>query len=149
MSSFDRIAARPSPWLAYLAVGALLLVLHASLETGSLPQSFLYDGVGASAIVVALVGVWRNRPDRVAPWLLMAVGQALFVAGDLTWNYFEIIGEDPFPSVADVLYLGGYPFIAVGLFLLIRRCLAGGDRGGVVDAAILTTAVAMVLSAIA
>ena len=143
MSSFDRIAARPSPWLLYLAVGALLLALHASLETGSLPQSFLYDGVGASAIVVALVGVWRNRPDRVAPWLLMAFGQALFVAGDLTWNYFEIIGEDPFPSVADVLYLGGYPFIAVGLFLLIRRRLAGGDRGGVVDAAILTTAVAI------
>ena len=130
-------------WLAYLAAGGLGLVLHASLETGSLPQSFLYDGIGASAIVVALVAVWTLRPDRPAPWLLMAFGQALFVAGDLTWNYFEIVGEDPFPSVADVLYLAGYPFIALGLFLLIRRRLAGGDRGGVIDAAILTTAVAI------
>jgi diguanylate cyclase (GGDEF)-like protein len=143
MPEYQPLAARLSPWLVYLAAGAVLLVVHALLETSSLPQSFLYDGIGASAIVVALFGVWRNRPDRVAPWLLIAFGQALFVAGDLVWNWFEIIGEDPFPSVADVLYLGGYPFIALGLFLLIRRRLAGGDRGGVVDAAILTTAVAI------
>ncbi len=45
----------------------------------------------------------------------MAVGQGLFVAGDLLWNWYEIIGEDPFPSMADVLYLAGYPFIAAGL----------------------------------
>jgi len=134
---------RIAPWLAYLAAGVLGVVLHSLLETGSLPQSFLYDGIGASAIIVTLVGVWALRPDRPAPWLLMAAGQALFVAGDLTWNYFEIVGEDPFPSIADVLYLGGYPFIALGLFLLIRRRMAGGDRGGVIDAAILTTAVAI------
>ena len=44
----------------------------------------------------------------------MATGQASFVAGDLLWNYYEMIGEDPFPSLADVLYLAGYPFIAAG-----------------------------------
>ena len=89
------------------------------------------------------VGVWRNRPDRRLPWILMAAGQASFVAGDLMWNYFEVIGEEPFPSFADVLYLGGYPFIALGLFLLIRRRLGDGDRGGMLDAAILTTGVAV------
>jgi hypothetical protein len=53
-------------WLAYLTLGGLGLVLHASLETGSLPQSFLYDGIGASAIAVALIAVWTLRPDRPA-----------------------------------------------------------------------------------
>jgi diguanylate cyclase (GGDEF)-like protein len=146
LSRFPLTRAMPapsSPWLVYLGIGAVLLLVHAALETGSLPQSFLYDGIGASAVAVALIGVWRHRPERVAPWLLMAAGQGLFVAGDLAWNWFEIIGVDPFPSIADVLYLSGYPFIALGLFLLIRRRLAGGDRGGVVDAAILTTAVAI------
>ena len=66
---------RIAPWLAYLAAGVLGLVLHASLETGSLTQSFLYDVIGASAIVVALIGVWMLRPDRPTPWLLMAFGQ--------------------------------------------------------------------------
>ena len=45
--------------------------------------------------------------------------------------------------MADVLYLAGYPFIALGLLLLIRRRLGDGDRGGILDAAILTTAVAI------
>jgi diguanylate cyclase len=138
-----RASSRVPTWVAYLAAGALALVVHAMLETGSLAQSFLYDAIGASAIGMALLGVRLHRPERIAPWLLMAFGQALFVAGDLVWNWFEIIGEDPFPSIADVLYLAGYPFIALGLLLLIRRRIAGGDRGGLLDAAILTTAAAI------
>ena len=106
-------------------------------------QSWFYDVVGASAVVVALIGIHVNRPDRRLPWFLMATGQALFVAGDIMWNYYEAIGEAPFPSIADVLYLAGYPFIAAGLLLLIRRRLGDGDRGGILDAAILTTAVAI------
>ena len=51
----------------------------------------------------------------------MAIGQASFVAGDVMWNWYEMNGEEPFPSFADVLYLAGYPFIAAGLLLLIRR----------------------------
>ena len=129
--------------MAYLAIGAALILLHGAIETGSLPQSLLYDAIGASAIVVALIGVWVNRPDRRLPWVLMAVGQGLFVAGDLLWNWYEIIGESPFPSLADALYLSGYPFIAAGLLLLIRRRVGDGDRGGLLDAAILTTAVAI------
>ena len=140
----DRRFALPvAPWLVYLAIGAVALAIHALLETGSLTQSFTYDIIGASAVVAAIIGIWRHRPDRVAPWLLMAFGQGLFVAGDLAWNWYEIIGEDPFPSIADVLYLAGYPFIAFGLLLLIRRRIAGGDRSGLVDAGILTTAVAL------
>jgi diguanylate cyclase (GGDEF)-like protein len=121
----------------------VLLVVHATMETGSLAQSLLYDVIGGSAVAIALLGVWWHTPDRPAPWVLMALGQALFVAGDLLWNWYEVIGEDPFPSLADGLYLAGYPFIALGLLLSIRRRLGDGDRGGLLDAAILTTAVAI------
>ena len=143
MSDDRRFAHPVALWLVYLAIGAVALASHALLETGSLTQSFTYDIIGASAVGAAMIGIWRHRPDRVSPWLLMALGQGLFVAGDLAWNWYEIIGEDPFPSIADVLYLAGYPFIAFGLLLLIRRRIAGGDRSGLVDAAILTTAVAL------
>ena len=134
---------RVSLWMGYLAIGALMLVVHAALDTGSQSQSFLYDAIGASAVAVALIGVWRNHPDRPVPWILLAAGQGLFVAGDLLWNWFEVVGEKPFPSMADVLYLSGYPFIALGLLLLIRRRVGDGDRGGLLDAAILTTAAAI------
>ena len=103
----------------------------------------MYDIIGASAVVAILFGVWRHRPQPALPWLLIAAGQASFVAGDLVWNWYEIIGEEPFPSWADALYLAGYPSIAAGLFLMIRHRVADGDRGGLLDAAILTTAAAI------
>jgi diguanylate cyclase (GGDEF)-like protein len=131
------------PTVLYVAAGILLIGLHMSLEVGGQAQALVYDFVGGSAVAVALFGAWRNRPERRWPWILIALGQASFVAGDLLWMYFEAIGEEPFPSLADVLYLGGYPFIAAGLFLMIRRRLGGGDRGGLLDAAILTTGAAV------
>ena len=137
------IGPRASLWLAYLAVGVILLVVHQAMETGSLSQSLLYDVIGASAVTVALLGVWWNKPDRRLPWILMAIGQGLFVAGDLLWNWYEVVGEDPFPSMADVLYLAGYPFLALGLLMMIRRRVGDGDRGGLLDAAILTTGAAI------
>ena len=49
--------------MAYLAVGAgCCSSSTALLETGTLTQSLLYDVVGASAVAVALIGVWRNGP---------------------------------------------------------------------------------------
>ena len=141
----DARAHRPriALWWAYLGIGAFSLLTFNLLPTGGQAQSLLYDVMGASAVVVALVGVRLNKPDRRLPWILMAVGQGLFVAGDLLWNWYDLIGVDPFPSVADVLYLSGYPFIALGLLLLLRRRLGDGDRGGLLDAAILTTATAI------
>jgi diguanylate cyclase (GGDEF)-like protein len=129
--------------VAYLAAGIALVVVHGVLETGSLPQSILYDAIGASAVAAVLVAIRTYQPERAWPWVLMALGQAFFVAGDLLWNWYEIIGEDPFPSLADGLYLAGYPFMAAGLLLMIRRRVGGGDRGGLLDAAILTTAMAI------
>ena len=143
MPTEPRSSARLPLWLAYFAIGAAALVVHRLMEAGSPAQSWFYDVIGGTAVVVALVGVAVHRPERRVPWYLMATGQALFVAGDVLWNYYEAIGESPFPSLADVLYLAGYPFIAIGLLLLIRRRLGDGDRGGVLDAAILTTAVAI------
>ena len=143
MPNQPRSTRRVPLWLAYFIVGATAIVVHAMMATGTLPQSWFYDVIGGSAVAVALVGIWANRPDRRLPWVLMVVGQACFVAGDVLWNYYEMIGEEPFPSMADVLYLAGYPFIALGLMLLIRRRLGDGDRGGLLDAAILTTAAAI------
>jgi diguanylate cyclase (GGDEF)-like protein len=134
---------RPSLAVGYVAFGALLIVAHRWVEVGSQAQSLIYDVVGGLAFVALLYGAWRYRPDRRLPWILMAIGQASFVAGDLLWDWYEAIGESPFPSMADALYLAGYPFIGVGLLLLIRRRVGDGDRGGLLDAAILTTAAAI------
>ena len=100
-------------WAASSPSVRAALVVHALLETGSLAQSFFYDIVGGSAVVVALIGIWRNRPDRRLPLAADGAGP-----GHCSWPATSCgtgtrsIGEDPFPSMADALYLAGYPFIA-------------------------------------
>jgi hypothetical protein len=84
MTFTRRSSPRTSAWLAYLTAGAVAVVVHATMETGTLPQSLLYGIIGASAVAAALVGIRLHRPDQAAPWLAMAFGEALFVAGDLT-----------------------------------------------------------------
>jgi diguanylate cyclase (GGDEF)-like protein len=126
-------------WLAYLLAGAVAAGIFLDLEPGSAAQRIWYDAIGASAVVAILVGIWLFRPAAAWTWGLMAAGQASFVIGDILWEYYAAIGEEPFPSVADAFYLAGYPLLAIGLSAGIRRRMGGGDRSGLLDAAILTT----------
>ena len=102
----DRRFTRPryELWTAYLAAGVLAVALHAVLPAGSTAQDLLYDVIGASAVVVGLIAIRRYRPDPALPWVLLCAGQALFVAGDLMWNYYEFVGDHLF-SIKLVLSL--------------------------------------------
>jgi diguanylate cyclase (GGDEF)-like protein len=126
-------------WLGVPVVGALFIVLFLALPTGALEQSIVYDIAGLTAIAGAFLGIRLHRPDGWQPWAVMALGQLSFVLGDIIWTYFAAIGEDPFPSVADAAYLLGYPLLALGLGIAIRRRVRGGDRAGLLDGAILAT----------
>jgi signal transduction histidine kinase len=72
---------------------------------------------------------------------LFALGQALFVAGDvLAYNYERFFGRPlPFPSIADVFYLAVFPVIVAGLLILIRRANTGRDRASLIDSVIIGT----------
>ena len=72
--------------------------------------------------------------------MLFAVGQALFIMGDvITYNYDKFFGtEIPFPSWGDPFYLGVYPCLIAGIVILIRRRNPGGDRDSLIDSLIIT-----------
>lgn len=136
-------------WLAAFPVGLLLIGLYYALPAESVEQSAVYDTIGGLAVVAALVALALHRPSSVAPWLLMAVGQLAFVVGDIIWAVYAALGEEPFPSIADVAYLAGYPLIAIGIALAVRRRIAGGDRAGLLDGAILATGAGIIWWAVA
>ena len=99
---------------------------------------------GSSAVAI-VVGVRRNRPVTAWPWLLFALGQALFFLGDVyTYLYPKLLGHEvPFPSIGDGLYLAMYPVLMVGVLLIVRRRNPEGDRAGVIDALIITVGVGL------
>ena len=113
--------------------------LGAALATGiyfmSGHQSWLYNAIGLSSPILILVAVKVHKPEPRAPWFLFALGQFLFILGDiLAYNYSRFFHTDlPYPSIADLFYLLVYPCLALGLLLLIRRRSPGRDWASFID----------------
>ena len=82
--------------------------------------------LAVSALAVSAV----QAPTRVRfAWLLIAMGQVSWAVGDVIWSGIELAGGNPYPSVADVLYVIGYPLLALGLALLLRTATEGVRLG--------------------
>ncbi len=95
--------------------------------------------IGLSGSVAIVAGVVLNRPSRKTPWLLLAVGQASFVAGQVSFLVAQLMGTRlPFPSFADVLYLLTYPLYAAGMVIFIWWRTPYRDRRSLIDAMTLT-----------
>lgn len=134
-----------SGWLRYLLLG-----LAASLGILALPVGLGRDLVivaaGMAAVAAILVGVRRYEPVRRGPWYLMAAGVGLWTSGDAAWAWLVHIAEvEPFPSVADVLYLLAYPLLAAALLMLGRRRGAPWNASAMLDALIIATVAGLVL----
>jgi diguanylate cyclase (GGDEF)-like protein len=127
-------------WLLWLvpavaAVGGYLL-----LPADSVVGSFAYDLIGlVSALMIALA-VRRRRPPRPALWWWMTAGQAVWVVGDVIYSvYDKILHVAPFPSLADVFYLGSYPLTLTGLAMVVLSRRRRLDFAGLLDAGIVVT----------
>jgi signal transduction histidine kinase len=132
---------RPLAWV-YLLAGVCAIGLYYALPWNSFAQLLVYDAIGASAACAVVVGARVHRPSLSAPWYLFAAGLFAFTIGDILFNLYDQVWdrEPPVPSIADVFYLAGYPFLTVGLVLLVL-CLRSEDRKtGRTDAALLIVA---------
>jgi len=137
-----RPTSREAVW--YLAAGAAVIVGYFLLPGDA--QSVVYVLLGLSAAGAILVGATRNPVGQRLPWYLFAGGILLQVAGDAVFGYYEIWldREPPTPSVADVLYLSGYPLLAAGAFLLLRRLGGATSRAALLDTIIVGIALGIV-----
>jgi diguanylate cyclase (GGDEF)-like protein/PAS domain S-box-containing protein len=136
-------------WIVYPLVALMGLVTYFALDH----NSYVFNVVGLSSPLLILAAIRMHKPERRAPWLLIAVGQFVFIAGDIvSYNYEKLAGavpgvfplQDggvPFPGPADLLYLLVYPFLIAGIVLLIKARMPGRDIAGLLDSLMLAIAV--------
>jgi diguanylate cyclase len=132
------------PALVFGIVEAVLIGLYFVPGRDLNLANVVYAATGFLAAGACIAGVRIHRPEARLPWYILAGGVALFATGDTLWWLLALFGELPFPSIADVSYVLGYPAIVAALFLVIAVRVRGGDRSGLLDGAILGTAVALV-----
>ena len=131
-------------WRIYFVLGILGIAAYLAVPSVAV-QDVLYSVVGISAALALAVGVRAHRPRTRYPWYLLIVGQLMFVAGDIVWDVLaDVFHKQPFPSVADAIYLVGYPFLAAGLVGFVRSRIPGRDRASLIDALVIGSAVTVV-----
>ena len=117
-------AALPAAF-ALLALGMLAYLGHAVSGGGEdgIFEPWLYLALMGGASGLVLLRGARVAHERAA-WLTLGAGMAIFSGGDAVFDlYVEKLDPEPYPSVADALYLASYPVTYAGLALLLRARL--------------------------
>jgi diguanylate cyclase (GGDEF)-like protein len=89
-------------------------------------NDYLYNVLELAAVTGCLLRVLLVRTDRVA-WGLLTAAVASWFTADMLFT-FAYGNDPPYPSIADVFYLGFYPCCYVGLLLLVRAHVADFNR---------------------
>ena len=139
-----RLRSAPAAW-AFLGAGVAAIALYSVLPENA--QSVFFVVVGFASVAAIYVGSARNLPrGRRLPWQLFAFGLLGQVAGDAIFAVYEVSlnREPPSPSIADAFYLGGYPLLALGVLLILRRLGGHTSRAAILDTLIIFSGVALV-----
>ena len=139
------VLARPALWSTYLVVGTAAVVLYVALPPGAVRDALFV--VIAFAQVLALVhGVRLHRPASRTPWLVMAVGQLLWVVAPVvsgvTGDVASVTGS---VSWVDTWYLLGYLVLGIGLLQLARLRRPPRDASGFLDSSTVTVGLALLV----
>ena len=127
----DRVLLRR---LLIVAFAGVAMVLYVALP--GIAAETTFQCVAWGSIVVFVRGL-RRHGGITLPWCFIIAGWTSFAMGDLLFSVYEyVLDTSPFPSVADVFYLAGYPLLVAGFASLVRRSRPDGDRIALIDAGI-------------
>ncbi len=126
-------------------VGLTIVVAFAFATYHGVAGSVVYLAGATYGTVLACVGASRLPRSQRLVWWGLAASLLLFLLGDVLWIVSDdVLHIDPFPSAADAVYLVFYLVLALAVAALVRARRRGRDRAALLDAAILTTGVAVV-----
>lgn len=86
----------------------------------------------AIAVGLSVLVIYRQKTDGLMgkAYTFLGVGLVLFLIAEIIWSYYEIalVIENPFPSIADALWLIGYGPLLYFVFKMYRFFGASNSR---------------------
>ena len=137
-----------SGWTGALAIAlfayvpaSMVLLLGADNGWHALDVFNLYsDSLASVAVAVLAWAAARRSADPAArrTWWPLTAALACYSVGNLTHSTYWLFDVDPFPSIADVLFLAFYPLVFAALLAVVRSAAVKVQWGRVgLDALIL------------
>jgi diguanylate cyclase len=107
--------------IAVIVVTVLAVVLLLLPDLPGLDDTLVANLVAlvTSAVATACAG-WRalrSAGRRRGAWTALSAALFCWATGEALWTWLQATGQDPFPSVADIAYLGFGPLVCLGLLL--------------------------------
>jgi|GEM_PF-3453911 len=128
-----------SAWKIWLGIAGFLTALFFVSPQSPDSRLALYSGTALLAVIVVFIAATRMPANRRGPWLWIGAALASFVLGDVAYYVLERRhGEfgTPFPSIADLFYLGMYPLLTFGLVRLGRMHSQTRSQARMVEAVV-------------
>src|SRR5437660_82878 len=112
--------------VSFLAIVLAYLLAPADRAARTRVADVSWTWTGLYALICSGVAARRHTDsERRRAWAWIGAGCALFLGGQLVWNGYELRGvTPPYPSLADVGFLGVYVCFLVGLARLLRTSRA-------------------------
>jgi signal transduction histidine kinase/CheY-like chemotaxis protein len=104
-------------------------------------SDFSWTWAAALAAVACFVAARRvTTSEQRHAWRWIGAGCTLFFVGQLIWNYYDVVGKgQPYPSLADLGFLGVYACLIVALLALARgQAIRASDPELVLDTVLVT-----------
>jgi diguanylate cyclase (GGDEF)-like protein/PAS domain S-box-containing protein len=126
-------------WRSFLVAGMALIAVY-SWVTG-IPHQVMYAALGAAAALAVISGIRIHRPARSLPWILLASGLFIRVAGDVIWLFDDTLERVAIvsPGMIPLIPLPGAVILVVAAVLLVRQFTSSTEHSGVIDASIIAT----------
>jgi signal transduction histidine kinase len=129
-------------WKAQIAF-TLALVGTYFLGRNTLIGPSVYNLASVSACAAFVAGPILHRCQAIQWWLFACAFGFTAIADGIWQGYIWTTGSAPYPSIADVLYLAGYPLFFIGALMLIRG--SRPRKGDVLDGLMLGTVAAFLI----
>jgi len=140
-----------------LAVGLTLVYAFQSFypEFMSPFSNALFPFISGAVAISAIFALRRYRSgsnEFSLVWFCFTAGMLLWFLGETGWAFYTFVlgTEIPYPSIADVFWLGGYIPLLIALYLYVKMFASALSRRilGTVMAATLITAILVTIALI-
>ena len=144
---------RARPWstrtTVLAALGCVVLAVAATRFTGAPDTGWNLlagEGLIALALTASLTAAARRRRALGAVGWLLAGAAGAALAGDLAWELnTRVLHRTGYPDWPEALYLFAYALLLAAGTLVVRRRSAGRDPGALIDAAVITVGLGVVV----
>jgi hypothetical protein len=131
---FDTMSVRNSIiWVLIGSIGFTSVLIILSPDDKRVIICDIIEPLAAAiAVGLSVLVIYRQKTDGLMgkAYTFLGVGLALFLIAEIIWSYYEIALEieNPFPSIADALWLIGYGPLLYFVFKMYRFFGASNSR---------------------